>query len=369
MLPTSVPSDFKPKSFWSKPEGTTGMIVIALIALGVAMGFNVISPIFITMFNNLAALFNAAIAATISAVGLALLALFVTNRKVWLLVNYGFKSVMRWITQWFVEIDPIGIMKGYISTLNEKLTELRESKSALKGQISIAEQKIQKNQDEAAKALKMVAAAREMGLKAEARGDQEAVLSAKSQMGINSNQHGRLTALNKRLEGALSKMQMLYKALIKYEIASANAITEIKNEVSVREQERDMIRASHKAMSKAMAILRGSGDEYELFEQAMEYTAAEYGKKLGEIEDFMDSTRGVLEGIDLQNGVWQAEALEKLAKFENQTDSLLLGGEKRLLIEHHVTESLPTRIAADEAVSVSGGDYQDQFFGSGRAKK
>ena len=38
MLDTNLPA--KAKSFWRKPEGTTGMIVLALAAVAAALGLN-----------------------------------------------------------------------------------------------------------------------------------------------------------------------------------------------------------------------------------------------------------------------------------------------------------------------------------------
>lgn len=369
MLP-AVPTNYKPKSFWNRPEGTTGMIMLALCGVLAVFAGNAFLPYLATFFNLLAGTFNAAIAATLSGLALAAIVYVVLNKKVQTLVKYFFKSAMRFLTGLLVEIDPIGIMRGYISTLADKLNDLRDGKSRLSGEIRICKEKISKNAAEANHALKMAAEARNVAVSASSKGDQDQLLSAKSQMGVNSNQHGRLIALNQRLEATLVKMEMLYRALVRYETAAANAIKDIKNEVDVREQERNMIRTSHRAMSSAMSILQGSGSEHELFEQAMEYTAEEYGRKLGEIEDFMDSTKTILDGIDLQNGVWQAEAMEKLTAFESKTESILLGGERRIMIENAASHSLPSRMPSStdsDAVLVGAEqDYQKFFPASGR---
>ena len=49
------------------------------------------------------------------------------------LVWYMYKSVMRWITGIFVQIDPIGILKSYIDDLRSNLGKMNSQIAALKG--------------------------------------------------------------------------------------------------------------------------------------------------------------------------------------------------------------------------------------------
>ncbi|MBK8082321.1 MAG: hypothetical protein IPK25_19840 [Saprospiraceae bacterium] len=51
------------------------------------------------------------------------------------LASYFYKSIMRWITGIFVTIDPIGILKNYISDLESNLNKMGGQLDNLRGQM------------------------------------------------------------------------------------------------------------------------------------------------------------------------------------------------------------------------------------------
>jgi hypothetical protein len=50
----------------------------------------------------------------------------------------------------------------------------------------------------------------------------------------------------------------------------------------------------------------------------LEALADDIGKKVGEMERFMDTSRNLMASIDLQNGVFEDEGLRMLEEFEKQ---------------------------------------------------
>jgi hypothetical protein len=48
--------------------------------------------------------------------------------------------------------------------------------------------------------------------------------------------------------------------------------------------------------------------------------------KLGEIEQFMNDTQSFVNSVDLQNGVYEEDALDKLKEWETRSANLLEGG-------------------------------------------
>jgi hypothetical protein len=108
----------------------------------------------------------------------------------------------------------------------------------------------------------------------------------------------------------------------------------MENDVKAREQERKYSTTSNNAMKSAMSIIKGEGIGRQLYDEAMEFALQDYANKMGEIEDFMIDTKSIMDGIDMQNGIWEQNALEKLTQFESKT-SLLLGEEKRIVLENH----------------------------------
>jgi hypothetical protein len=276
--------------------------------------------------------------------------MIITNKKFQTLVSYFFKSCMRSLTGWFVEIDPIGIMKSYIEDLQKKRETMREAKDKLNGQIKALETKIADNDKGYTNAMNLASAAkqRENG----------------AQFQVQARQAGRLEKLNKESFGPLlAKMQLHQRALNKYFEVTGIVIEDLNNEVSAREIERKMILASYSAMKAAAAIINGGTNEKELFDQATEFVAMDYAMKLGEIENFMENSKGFVDGIDVQNGVFESEALKKLEAWENNSDSILFGTGKAQMLEHSTAP-----VSFGNITQVAGNNEYASLIGSSTRK-
>lgn len=313
-------SEYKPKKFWDRPEGTAGMITVALLALAGFFIAKTFLPMILSVLGMAIEAVGKAIVLTISGAVLFALIYVLTNKSFQTAVSAVFKSAMRALTGLIVEIDPIGIMRNYIDTLTKKKQVMDHNISALSGQITVIKQKIDKNKSGVDNAMRTAAVAKDRGMQ--------------MQFSLQARSAGRLEKSNITYQQMLDKMTILYRALKKYQEATEVTIADMTEEVQVKSDEREAIIKASKAMNGAMSILRGSGPEKDLFDQAMEFTVADYGQRLGEIDDFMDTTKLILEGMDLQNGVYDGAAMEKLAVWENKADSLVLGGEKRLMLEN-----------------------------------
>jgi hypothetical protein len=307
----------KTKSFWERPEGTTGMIALALGGVGLWAAL----PALLAFMTGLVALLGQTIAAVCLALVLGALLFLITNKKVQTLVSYIFKSGMRKVTGIIVEIDPIGIMKNYIEDLIKKREIMATSRDRLKGQLTVLERQINQNASEYETAMARAKVAHDKG--------NGGVFS------VNSRQAGRLEKLNKESLGPLKlQMDVHLRALNKYYEVTGTVIDDLRNEVKAREIERKMILESHSAMKAAKSILMGGTDQKELFDQAMEFVVEDFGMKMGEIDSFIENSKGFVEGLDIQNGVYEAEAMKKLQEWEQKADSILLGSQKQAMLEH-----------------------------------
>jgi len=85
-------------------------------------------------------------------------------------------------------------------------------------------------------------------------------------------------------------------------------------------------------MSSAMSVIKGDPDKKAMFDAALEAVAEDVSQKVGEMERFMELSQNFMQSIDLQNGVFEEEGLKMLEKWENESVSLLLGGEKEQLL-------------------------------------
>jgi hypothetical protein len=111
----------------------------------------------------------------------------------------------------------------------------------------------------------------------------------------------------------------------KVDEAAKFMIADIEDTVEEETKKREMIRASYKAMSAARRIL-AADKQRELYDMALESTTRDYSTKLGEITQFMEDSQHFINTMDLENGVFESDALSKLDDWEKRSASLLEGG-------------------------------------------
>jgi hypothetical protein len=339
-------AQYKPKSFWQKPEGITGAIVLGGLLLGAGW----------TISNSIAAIVaftSTTLGLLISLLVLGLLIFMALDSKARALVSYMYKSTMRWITGLFIKIDPIAILHGYIQDLKDNLKSMRKQIGKLRGQMHKLKEVILNNNKEINSNLTLAK---------EAKANNE-----KNQMILKSRKAGRLKESNIKLEALLKKMEIMYRVLNKMYDNSYILVEDIEDQVKVKEQERKAIMASHSAMKSAMSIIKGDSDKRAMFDQALEAVADDVANKVGEMEQFMSISENFMQSIDLQNGVFEEEGLKMLEKWEEEGVSLLLGNEKEFIIsevegeEDNQILKLEHPVEEKEPVQRSGNQY-DSFF-------
>jgi phage shock protein A len=301
----------KPKSFWQRPEGTTGTLFMGAMLLGGGYLLYKILPTLVVMAEN--TLYLAGMLAALAA-----LIYVVLDPKMRNLIWYMYKSVMRWITGVFVQIDPIGILKSYIEDLKDSLSKMNSQIGNLKGQMYKLSEMIRQNQRDIQNNLGLANKAKETG--------------KDSIMVLKARKAGRLQESNMRLEDLYKRMEVLYRVLSKMYENSEIMLEDLSDQVVVKEQEYKAIKASHSAIRSAQAILSGNSDKKYMYDMALEAMAEDVGQKVGEMERFMDMSKNFMDSIDLQNGVFEEEGLAMLEKWEKEGVSTLLGVEKNKII-------------------------------------
>lgn len=331
----------KPKSFWQRPEGVTGGIVM-VAAIGAAAYF--LLPILTTIVWQGV---NLAIGLGV----LGALVYMVLDPKLRNLIWYMYKSVMRWITGVFVEIDPIGILKSYIEDLKDSLGKMNTQIGNLKGQMYKLSEVIKQNQKDIQNNLGLASRAKDTG--------------RESIMVLKVRKAGRLQESNMKLDDLYKRMEVLYRVLSKMYENSEIMLEDLQDQVTVKEQEYKAIKASHSAMRSAQAILSGNSDKKYMYDMALEAMANDVGQKVGEMERFMDMSKNIMDSIDLQNGVFEEEGLEMLTKWEKEGVSFLLGSDKQQILNkaHSTSETLDLNAAPKiPAKTDRGGNQYDSLF-------
>ena len=306
-------SEIKPKSFWRKPEGITGAIVLGGIVIGVGL---LVNAFWAALYSFIS---GGTVPLVITLLALGTIIFMALDSKTRNLFWYMYKSSMRWITGLFVQIDPIGILKSYVDDLKGNLKKMNKQINQLRGQMHKLLEMITNNK-------KAIQSNITLAQKAKANNKQSQVI-------LKSRKAGRLKESNVKLEDLYRKMEVLYRVLSKMYENSEILVEDIQDQVMVKEQERKAIRASHGAIKSAMNIIKGDSDKRAMFDQALEAVADDVSQKVGEMERFMDMSESFMNSVDLQNGVFEEEGLKMLEKWENEGTSLLLGEEKVTLLE------------------------------------
>jgi len=300
--------EFKPKSFWRKPEGFTG----ALFLLGLILGAGFLITSFIGFFFSTAGMIA----------GLAVLGMLIftaLDSKARTLVSYMYKSSMRWITSMFIKIDPISILKSYVDDLKSNLRKMNKQINMIRGQMHKLQEMILNNKKDIADNLNQASAAKN-------NAQRNVVI-------LKSRKAGRLKESNVKYEDLLRKMEVIYRVLRKMYENSSILAEDIEDQVNVKEQERKALLAGHSAMKSAMNIIKGDKDKRAMFDQALEAVADDVSNKVGEMERFMEMSESFMQSVDLQNGIFEEEGMKMLEKWETESDSLLLGEAKEDILE------------------------------------
>ncbi len=334
----------KPKNFWERPEGITGGLFMAALVLGGGYLLYQALPTLITLASN--TLYLAGLLAALAAI-----VYMVLDPKMRNLVWYIYKSIMRSITGVFVQIDPIGILKSYIEDLKDNLGKMNSQISNLKGQMYKLGEMIKQNNRNIQNNLNLAGKAKETG--------REAL------MVLQARKAGRLQDSNVKLEDLYKRMEVLYRVLTKMYENSEIMLEDLSDQVVVKEQEYKAIKASHSAMRSAMNILSGNSDKKYMYDMALEAMAEDVGQKVGEMERFMDMSKNFMDGIDLQNGVFEEEGLAMLDKWEKEGVSFLLGGDKNKIVAKANSPAETLDLNAPHALpskEARGGNQYDSFF-------
>lgn len=331
-------TELKPKNFWSKPEGKTGMLFLGALGVGALYFLYKILPYLISIVQN-----TLYLGVLLAVLGVVLYMAF--DPKVRTLISYMYKSIMRWITGIFVEIDPIAILKNYVDDLKNNLKKMDGQIANLKGQMVKLKNMITENNQTISDNLKMASHAKE--------NDKKAIMILKSRKA------GRLQESNLKLDGLYKKMEILYRVLTKMYENSQILIEDVEDQVVVKEQERKAIRASHSAMKSAMNIISGNTDKKMMFDMAMEHITEDVSMKIGEMERFMEVSGNFMDSVDLQNGIFEEEGLELLEKWEKEGVSLILGDEKDLLL--HKANNSQDEIDLDAPIATKPKGQSNQY--------
>ena len=245
--------------------------------------------------------------------GLGAMLWVVCDPRMRTLALYGYNSVTKWITGQFIDVDPIGILQTFVARLKEKLKEMEEAIGSLQGQRDQLAAFIAKNEQERLHELQRAKNAKRL---VEQGGDNAAEM--RGQLALSGRQAGRLETSNKTLTQLLGRMDKLLVGLKKLRDTSSVLCQDIEAEVKVKTEEYKMITRGFAAFKHAQKMMSSGGAEKELYDETLNRLADNYNEKMGQIEYFMEVSKSMINGADLDNMAYEDSALAQLEKWEKE---------------------------------------------------
>jgi len=296
------------KPWYKKPENVLVYGGLAALGWGALNVLDKVLPLLNRVLESL--LYTSVLGVTLAIVGF-----LIVNGDLHRLMWFGYKSAMRWLTGLVIELDPIGIMKTYVGTLKNRLNEIRSGLADLRAQAMRLEGQIREKTASHERSMRMAQ-------QAKARVDEAGM---RIQVQLHARKAGRAEKSTLTFQGLLNKVKRHIAVMEKIEEASVFMIEDINDTIIEESEKRDAIHASYEAMSAAKRIL-AADKQREMYDMALESNVRDYYTKLGEITQFMEDSQHFIQTMDLENGMYEEEALQKLEAWEQRSATLMEGG-------------------------------------------
>ena len=269
-------SNFSPKSFFSKPEGKPGMVLMAAAAIAGGYGLYLALPFLITLVTNLLTL-CLLVGALVGLIAL------VMNGTVQNLAKNIFQSICRGIAMAYTTIDPIGILKNQLDDMKKAKSELDQtiqrfagSDNSLRANIARKNQDIATNMAQAQQARRM-ASNKTDDLEKERLSLQAETLEQKAGLLMN--------AVKQLQDLETTTADMLVKFRHWSQVSDAK-IDRTAMKVEIFAEQRKMILEAKKTLNVGMRLLKGDDQQLALVDGAIEFLQEDAATTLGEIQEF-----------------------------------------------------------------------------------
>ena len=345
--------NYTPKSFWKRPEGPFGMVVLVAMIVGAGVGLYVILPFLITLLTN--TLYAAALAAVLIAV--LWLAFNPTFRAA---VRNLFQYMVRWFASWVVETDPIGILRNNLDDMKKAKSDLDQTLQRFAGSDERLQRSIAAKNDEintlghkAAKAEQMAGAATDPMEKERLMLERQTFLE----------KAGMLMQGVKQLQALEDQTSKMLNTFQHWSQIADSKIQRTENKVGFLAEQRKMILDAKATLGVGQQLLRGNPEQLKMVDMALDYLEEDTSRTLGEIREFSRYTDKLLTDDQIESGAAADEAAGKFAEFSQKllTDGNQPAGADMIEIPG-IAAPEPLRMPRPAAgPQGAGSDYDNMF--------
>jgi hypothetical protein len=343
---------YTPKSFWKRPEGPFGMVVVVALIVGAGIGLFLLLPFIIVLLEN-----------TLHAIALAAVLIVI----LWLAFNPTFRTAVRnlfqnsvrWFASWVVETDPIGILRNNLDDMKKEKNALDQTLQRFAGSCERLQRSIAAKGDEintlghkAAKAEQMAGAAGDPMEKERLMLERQTFLE---KAGMLMQGVKQLQALEQQTSKMLTTFQH-------WSQIADSKIQRTENKVGFLAEQRKMILDAKATLGVGQRLLRGSPEQLQMVDMALDYLEEDTARTLGEIREFSRYTDKLLTDDQIESGAMADEAAGKFAEFNQKllTDGNQPAGADMIQIPGMATPE-PAAIPRTPASGKGSGDYDNMF--------
>lgn len=289
---------------------TAGLIgKIGLGALGL-IGLYKALPYLIELTVNLIDLTGLIATLIISGLAVGALLYIILDPKVQAAVGSFYDALIRKMVDAIIESDPIAILRGYVSDLNQRAEQVDKNILIVSGEAGSMAKAIEENNQAIEANLRKARAA-------------EQIPEHRDEAVVYAREAARLRDSNATMQKVFDRIQLIMRVLTKISKDAKLLIRDMTGEINVKEKEYKVLKSASKAMKGATDIISGSGGKKENFDTAVQFLQDDMGRKIGEIDRYLALTQDFMQGRDLDARVLEQKGLEMLRDFESGKVSLL----------------------------------------------
>lgn len=299
---------YTPKSFWKRPEGPFGMVVLVALIVGGCIGLYLILPFLITL------LANTLYAGALTAVLIAVLWL-ASNRSFRTAIRNLFQYAVRWFASWVVETDPMGILRNNLDDMKKEKANLDQTLQRFAGSDERLQRSIAAKNDEITSLGHKAAKAEQMAAAATDPMERERLLLERQTF---LEKAGMLMQGVKQLQALQEQTSKMLSTFQHWSQIADSKIQRTENKVSFLAEQRKMILDAKATLGVGQRLLRGNPEQLKMVDMALEYLEDDTSRTLGEIREFSRFTDKLLTDEQIESGAAADEAASKFAEFNQK---------------------------------------------------
>ncbi len=284
--------DGKAKSYWSKPDGKIGII---LLLGAVAAGAYYLLPILTAIVWN-----------TIN-FGIACLAAFVlytlvSNKQLRLGFFYAYQALVKKFVGLVIQLDPFIIAEDYIQDIEKERENLYNKSVEVDGQKESLDAKIKEKTDEKQRQLNRAEAAKKSGETME--------------LANTARQIDRLDAYVKQLIPIRDNLTKIGNYLTAVHKNSKFMVDDMRNDLELKKDLYKSVTKGNNALQSALSIFKGNPEKKMMLEQSMDYLKDDIANKLASMKKAISYSSDFMKSIDLDNASYEVEGLKMLEGYK-----------------------------------------------------